>query len=308
MKSVWTKLGAQSRAVTAGVMAVLLFGASFVAMKLALAQVEPGAVLTVRFGLGLIVLWPLLIVRYDKPPGFTWSELVRTALLGGAPIFLNQWFQAVGMVSAGAATASWLAALAPTFMVILAWIVLNERMVALQWVGIVLSLGGALLVSGADPGVAFAGVDWIAPAFLLASALAWAVFSVFGKSESQRTSPLRAMVLAMTWALLFSGVMNLITGVGWAVGGWTLQTYAALLFLGFACTGLAYGLYFYALSGAHAALIAGLQYLEPLITIALAYLLLGEKSNHNAFIGGLFIILGIFIVERVSRTEQEGMV
>ncbi len=47
-------------------------------------------------------------------------------LLGVIRVTGHQWLQAEGMLSAGATTASWLAAPAPTFMVILAGFFLRE--------------------------------------------------------------------------------------------------------------------------------------------------------------------------------------
>jgi len=286
-------------------MAVLLFGASFVAIKIALVQVDPLTLIPIRFGLGLVLLWPLLIIRggWHRP---TLDELARTALLGGLGIFFNQWLQAAAMLTAEATTASWLSALAPAFMALLAWIFLREKIISWQWFGILLALAGALLVSEADPSATFDSGGWVAPSMLIASAFAWAVFSVFGKAESARTTPLRATVLAMFWALLFSGVMNLIRGDLWNVGAWDAQTWSALIFLGVACTGIAYALYFFALAGTQSALVAALQYLEPMITIVIAFFLLQERLRPIGLTGGLLIIAGIVLVERAGMNRAVG--
>ena len=286
-------------AISAGLVAVFLFGASFVAIKVALVEVDPLTLIPVRFGLGLLLLWPLLMAREHKLR-VTTGELARTAVLGGLSILFNQWFQAAAMISATATTASWLSALAPAFMALLAWIFLRERINSWQWLGIGLALGGALLVSDADPGSTFDADGWIVPAMLLLSALAWAVFSVFGKAESVRTSPLRATVLAMSWAFLFSLVLNMLSGSAWAPAAWQMDTWIALAFLGIACTGLAYALYFFALAGTQSALVAALQYLEPLITISLAFVLLQESLRPIGFAGGALIIIGIVLVERMG--------
>lgn len=286
-------------AITAGLVAVFLFGASFVAIKVALVEVSPLTLMPVRFGFGLMVLWPLLLMRGHKLR-YTPGELIRTAALGGLSILFNQWFQAAAMISAAATTASWLSALAPAFMVLLAWIFLHERVSLWQWVGIALALGGALLVSDADPGSTFDAEGWKVPAQLLISALAWAVFSVFGKGESLRTSPLRATVMAMSWAFLFSLILNVFSGGAVVPTDWQVQTWLALAFLGIACTGFAYALYFFALAGTQSALVAALQYLEPLITIALAFVLLQERLRAIGLAGGALILIGIVIVERMN--------
>jgi drug/metabolite transporter (DMT)-like permease len=292
--------GTRTLALTAGVLSVLLFGASFVAIKIVLKQVDPLALIPIRFGLGLLILWPLLLTRGQfKPPSA--AEMVRTASLGGLSILFNQWFQAWAMIRANATTASWLSALAPVFMALLAWLFLRESINSWQWVGIVLAMCGALLVSGTDPASALGGAGWVVPALLIFSALAWAVFSVYGKAESRYTSPLRATVLAMSWAFVFSLIPGIFGGQSRALAGWQAETWRALLFLGIGCTGIAYALYFYALSVAQTALVAALQYLEPLITVVLAVFLLQEGFGWIGLVGGLLILGGIILVERVGR-------
>jgi drug/metabolite transporter (DMT)-like permease len=54
----------------------------------------------------------------------------------------NQWLQADGILSAAATTASWLTALAPAFMVILAGFFIQERIAPDQVAGLVLALLG----------------------------------------------------------------------------------------------------------------------------------------------------------------------
>lgn len=288
----------------AGVLSVLLFGASFVAIKIALKQVDPLALIPMRFGLGLLILWPLLLTRGPfKPPSA--AEMVRTASIGGLSILFNQWFQAWAMLRANATTASWLSALAPVFMALLAWILLRERINTWQWVGIMLAMCGALLVSGTDPASALGSAGWVAPALLIFSAFAWAVFSVYGKAESLRTSPLRATVLAMSWAFVFSLILGVFSGRSRVLAGWQAGTWQALLFLGIGCTGIAYALYFYALSVAQTALVAALQYLEPIITVVLAFFLLGEGFGWIGLPGGLLILGGIILVERVEDRRFE---
>ena len=57
------------------------------------------------------------------------------------------------MLSAGATTASWLAALAPAFMVILAGFFLQERIAPRQVAGLALALLGAMLVAVRNEGL-----------------------------------------------------------------------------------------------------------------------------------------------------------
>ncbi len=58
---------------------------------------------------------------------------------------------------------------------------------------------------------------------------------------------------------------------------------------------------FFALSGSQATIIAALQYLEPLITLVIAIVLLGEVVTTMSLLGGGLILFGVAWVERAER-------
>ena len=74
-----------------------------------------------------------------------------------------------------------------------------------------------------------------------------------------------------------------------------------MILLGVASTGFAYALCFFALSGSQTTIIAALQYLEPLITLLIAVVLLGEIITTLSLLGGGIILFGVAWVERSGR-------
>lgn len=138
-------------------------------------------------------------------------------------------------------------------------------------------------------------------ALLLSSAIAWAVFSIAGKAVSEKRSPLQVVVLTMTWGWLFSLCLSLVNGDWTEVIVFQPETWWSLIFLGVASTGLAYALYFFALSGNQVMTVAVLQYLEPLITLILAIILLDEVVTTISLFGGGLILFGVAWVERAGR-------
>ncbi len=59
--------------------------------------------------------------------------------------------------------------------------------------------------------------------------------------------------------------------------------------------------FFFALSGSKATIVAALQYLEPLITLVIAIVLLGEVVTTMSVLGGGLILFGVAWVERAER-------
>ena len=87
-----------------------------------------------------------------------------------------------------------------------------------------------------------------------------------------------------------SGVADLahLTAAGWA----------GVLFLGLACSGLGYLLWYGALERLEATRVAALLYLEPLVTLAAAVLLLGEPVGLLTVLGGALVLGGVSLVQR----------
>jgi drug/metabolite transporter (DMT)-like permease len=77
----------------------------------------------------------------------------------------------------------------------------------------------------------------------------------------------------------------------------------AILFLGLGSTGLAYALYFFSLRDAETAIVAAIQYLEPVITLLLAAWFVAEKVSLAILAGGLLIILGVWLVNRYANNK-----
>jgi len=293
------------KAIAAGSLAVLFWGASFVWIKAALRELEPVTLLTLRFAIGTGVVWLLAMRSPRDDRRLRRSEVAPIAGLGLLGIAVHQGLQTTGMQTASASTAAWMASLGPAFIVLLAWPILGERVRAWQAIGLAAALAGAGLVSGAA--AAPSGDGGLGGALLvLASAVVWALYSILGKAQFIGRPP----IVMTAWSMSFGWLALCAAFVG--SGAWTdlaglaTSTWGAVVLLGVASTGLAYGLYFYALSGAEAALVAALQYLEPLVTMALAGALLGENTTASALVGGVLILGGVWLVDR-ARTPTPAL-
>ena len=137
----------RGKAIAAGSLAVLFWGASFVWIKAALRELEPITLLTLRFAIGSGVVWLLALRRTRGRRGLRPSEVAPVAMLGLLGVAVHQGLQTTGMPTASASTAAWIASLAPAFIVLLAWPMLGERVSAAQAAGLIAALAGAGLVS-----------------------------------------------------------------------------------------------------------------------------------------------------------------
>src|SRR5512143_1349939 len=100
------------------IFAVIVWGASFVATKIALLYVAPTTLVWMRFAMGVAILGLAvgLTRQFSLPKGRDWAYF---AILGFLGITFHQWLQSTALVTAQASTTSWIVASSPIFMALL---------------------------------------------------------------------------------------------------------------------------------------------------------------------------------------------
>jgi drug/metabolite transporter (DMT)-like permease len=282
--------------------AVVVWGGSFIATKIALQDVSPVTIVWLRFLIGVAVLGAAVTARKQfRLPG--WRDLGLFALLGLIGITWHQWLQSTGLQTAQASTTAWIVSTTPVFMALLGWLVLKERLSALQAGGIGLAAAGVLLVvsKGDLGGVLQAGFGTPGDRLILISAPNWAVFSTLSRRGLRSHPAARMMLYVMGFGWLFSSV-PLAAGPGLSEFGQLSQNgWLAVLFLGVACSGLAYIAWYDALQALPAMQVGAFLYLEPLVTMVVAAILLDEAVVWSSLAGGGLILTGVWLVNRPKK-------
>jgi drug/metabolite transporter (DMT)-like permease len=290
---------ARAAAILEGLFAVLVWGASFIATKVALADASPVTVVWVRFAMGVVVLGVAVAARRQFAL-VSARELATFALLGFIGITVHQWLQSNALVTSQASTSGWIIATTPIFMALLGRLVLGERLSWLRVIGIALAtLGVLLVVSRDDPSTLLAG-RFGAPGdvLILLSAPNWAVFSVLSRGALARHPATRMMFYVMALGWLFTSAL-FFTGPGFSeIARITPRGWGALAFLGVACSGLAYIAWYDALQHMPASQVGALLYLEPLVAMTVAAVVLGEPILVATVVGGAVILVGVWLVNR----------
>ncbi|MFO7624325.1 MAG: DMT family transporter [Anaerolineales bacterium] len=284
--------------------AVAAWGASFIATKVALADISPVTVVWLRFAMGVAILGAAVGARkqFALPKV---NELGYFALLGFIGITFHQWLQSTGLVTAQASTTAWIVATTPVFMALLGYLLLKERLGWIKVGGILLAGLGVLLVvsQGELSSLAAGRIGTPGDLLILISAPNWAVFSVLSRQGLRKHPAARMMLYVMGLGWLFTSAL-FFTGPGLAeIGQLTFNGWLAVGFLGIACSGLAYIFWYDGLQAIPAAQVGAFLYLEPLVAVAVAALVLGEAILAASLVGGLIILLGVWLVNRPTAKE-----
>jgi drug/metabolite transporter (DMT)-like permease len=277
---------------------VALWGASFVATKVALRELSPPALIVGRFGLGLAFLLALLAWRRQAALADR-RDLPWLAVLGVIGVTVHQLLQSVGLLTTTAGNSGWMVALIPVFTAILARLLLGEPFGSRKVLGLIVASFGALVVVAR--GLDFrAALSHPVPGdgLVLLSAANMALFTTLSKRVIARYPPVVTMAHVMAFGWLASLPL-----LAWDNGPQALPALStwgwwSLVFLGVGCSGVAYAFYYDALAEMDASALSSFQYFQPLVTLVVAAAVLGEPVTAAILGGGAAILAGVWLINR----------
>jgi len=275
--------------------AMFFWGVNYSFAKLAVQEIDPFAVAFVR----VLVATPLLFLALARTGAarVTAAELKTVLPLGLSGVLANQVFFITGIRRTTPAHSSLVVALLPIVVLVLANVMLGERLTLLKVMGMTVALTGVLLISLSD-GWSFSTMTLTGDLLTLCGVCAFAYYTVAGKAVVPGMGVLRATALSF----LAGGVAMIPLTLpatlrqDWAaVGthGWLGLAYVVLI-----GTFLCYLLYYWALSRIESGKVAAFMYLQPVVAGITSYLLLGETLHGHFLMGGAAVLVGVFLAER----------
>lgn len=279
--------------------AVVVWGGSFIATKIAVGQISPNTVVWLRFAMGIPLILFAVVIRkqFAFPKGKEWWYF---ALLGFLGISFHQWLQSNGLQTAQATTTAWIISTAPAFIAVLGWLVLKERLTLHQSLGIGLAMLGVLAVvtKGDWEALALGNFGTTGDFLIFISAVNWAVFSILSRRGLKNHPSTRLTFWVMTLGWMFTSLAFVVSGKYTEILQLDFRGWMAMIYLGIFTTGLAYIAWFSALSQLPAAQTGAFLFIEPLVSMVVAANILDEKITLVPVLGGVVILVGIWMVNK----------
>ncbi len=281
--------------------AVIFWGFSFIATKIALREVHPFTLLALRYAIGAIFL---LVVQFGRDKTFfkifsirDWIHILILSAVGVSGLGL---LQAYGLLYTTAIHTGWIIAINPILITFAARFFLGEALTGRKIVGILLGFCGVSLIisKGIFTLSLFKMASTYGDFLIFASALAWTGFTIGGKGFLSRFSPLPTVTTIMVAGCLLVLPLSLLKGEWEGLLVLSLNTWIGILFLGFFCSGLGYLFWYSALEKRDSGVVGIYLYLEPLATLTGAYLFLREDIQFITLLGGGMILLGVYLATR----------
>lgn len=180
----------------------------------------------------------------------------------------------------------------PVLVVVLSYLLLDERITRSTVVGLILALGGVALVSGVDP----AGADPRGIAIVLAAALVYAGYYV---TSHVALGGVDARTLT-AYVLPSAGVSFVVFGA--ASGALSIPTTAyevsVLAAIALVGTTIPIAAFFAGLAYIGASRASIISSLEPATAVLLGVILLDEPLAIATVAGGLLVLVGVIVIQR----------
>jgi drug/metabolite transporter (DMT)-like permease len=280
---------------SAFIVVVLFLGINFVAVKFSNRELQPFWGASLRFIIASVLLFGIGRIRnIPLPKG---SALIGAALFGLFSFAINFGFLYWALTRVSAGMASVMFASIPLITLLIASMIGMERITWRGILGAVIVIGGISLVFAEQlkfdtPFVHLAAV-LIA---VVSAALSGIVVKYFPRSH-----PISTNAVGMSVAAILLLVLSIFSGETLGLPSLT-PTWLAL---GWLVTSSIVGfvLMVWILSRWTATATSYISVLTPLVTVAAASVLAGEKPTPTFLLGGLFVLLGVFVGALSSQTS-----
>lgn len=280
----------------------LLWGGSFFFVGVAVKELPPFTIVTLRVGLAALTLLLFLRITGKQLP---LRRQTVTAFFGMGflnnviPFSLIVWAQ--GQIESG--LASIFNATMPLFTVVVAhFLTADEKLTPLRIVGVVLGIAGVTAMIGPDL-LTSGHSDVFAQLAILGAALSYAFASIYGR----RFKALGVSPMATATGQVCASTIMLLPIMALIEQPWTLTmpgaaTWWAVVGLAVLATAVAYVLYFRILSSSGATNLSLVTFLIPVSAILLGALFLDETLQAKHFAGMALIAAGLVAIDgRIGR-------
>jgi drug/metabolite transporter (DMT)-like permease len=251
-------------------------------------------ILFLRFSLSAVLMAVLLVTRRESlPRGLALIQLVGMGAIG----YVGQafsYFTALKYASAG--LVALLLYLYPLFVAVLSAILLHKRITRVKRLALGLALAGTALTVGPEGG------QLLGILLAISAAAIYSVYIIVGTQVMKQVSAVQSSTVIFAAAGAMSGFLMAAsgphlpaTGAGWAVIGSTVLIATVLPVVTF-LAGLE------RIGPTNAAM---LSTLEPVVTVLLAALLLGETLKPVTLLGGGLILIAVVLLTHSELRRPE---
>lgn len=278
------------------ILTMLFWGGTFIAGRALADTMAPASSAFIRFAIATLALFFITILhegRMTWPPRQKWLPLFFLGLTG---VFSYNVCFFTGLQYITAGRAALIIALNPLAISLVAFFFMREKMNYKQFIGILLSLTGAVFViSNGHPGEIISGSFGKGEIALLGCVLSWVAYSIIGGTVLTVLSPLVSVFYSSLIGSVLLFPLALQQGLLHNLAALTTISLLSLFYLGLFGTALGFSMYYRAIKQIGATRSGVFINLVPLFAILLSWAILGETIKGIVIVGGIILLCGVSI-------------
>ena len=269
--------------------------------------ISPLSYSLLRLGSGALTL--LIIISYKK------IKLPKPNYLSAFALFVYAFCFSIGYIEVGVAVGALLVFSAVQFTIIGDAILIHkEKLFLFQWLGVLLSMGGFVLLVYKGLSVPKNFIGYFGAVMMIISGIGWGIYTLKGKFEKQyllRTASnfIYSLIYFIPLIIIFAFFKN-----EFVDGQYINAPYIYLkpiilgVLSGAIFSALFYMLWYKVVTKLSRVLSSSVQLLTPAIAAVLGIIFLNEKISLNFFISAILILGGIIFVilkEKKAEVKEE---
>ncbi|OQY07778.1 MAG: hypothetical protein B6I28_05335 [Fusobacteriia bacterium 4572_132] len=277
---------------------VIIWGISFVSIKVAIKVIEPMTLGFLRFFLASILLF--LMVKFKNQSLKIYKEDYHLFLVaGGIGITLYFYFENNGVKITTASIASLVIASIPVISTIAESIVYKINITISKWISLVISIIGVLLIVGFDYKELINSGFLKGYLMMFAAAFTAVAYSLSSKPLFKKYDQLTILFYQTIIGTVFFMPFMIFENNSWALVD--ALVIANIVFLGVFASAIAFYLNLIGLK--HLGISHSSMYMNviPIVSVIVSMIFLNERITFMQLLGGMFVIYSVYLINKENN-------
>jgi drug/metabolite transporter (DMT)-like permease len=284
----------RTEAVVAVLITMLIWGTSAVFMRTTALALAPENALALRYVILIMMVAPGLWLSGSwRIARAHWPRLFIT----GVGMFGSSWFTMQGFARVAAGFGTVIAMVEPIIIALLAFALLREPLSSRIWLGLVVSLAGALVLFWPDITATAANpADPLGVFYLLLAPTSWAIYTIGAKPLLQKYSGFAIS----GWSMLIAAPLIFVMAskpYAEIAAASSMRTWGELIYLAAFNSLLGSVLWNHGARHLPGAIVGSFLYLVPVIAVAAGWVILDEPVTAWLVLGGAIMLAGVALAQ-----------
>jgi drug/metabolite transporter (DMT)-like permease len=292
---IWAALGA----------IYFFWGTTYLAIRVGVRTMPPFLMASVRFLIAGAILYVFAIRTGDRtgdrPTRAHWrsAAIIGTALLLGGNGLVS-WAE----LRVPSGLASLVIATVPFWLVLLARLILKERVSLREWLGIAVGFGGLFLLINPSGG---GRIDLNGAGLLVIASILWAAGSLYSRNAPLPSRPLVGTAMEMLCGGVALGVVGIAAGeLGRVdISAISLESLLGLGWLIVFGSLVGFTAYVWLLRVTRTSLVGTYAYVNPVVAVLLGWAMLGEPITARTLLAGGVILVAVALIVSARSPKED---